>query len=194
MSIQGVHLISGEDVSGQGSLRAINPSSGEILEPIFPEASSENIDVAVGAALSVHEERAAADPQKRAQLLEAAAERIDAINRIIQRNAKVPSKILEADFVENKKGDGFLGPSDFFFYARIKVAKEDLLEWTKGLKKPYNNSTSYSAPPQKEKWWISEKDFKKLKLYETKKYFGRFNGWIGFDESTGYLYVHTFTL
>ena len=41
MSIQGVHLISGEDVSGQGSLRAINPSSGEILEPIFPEASSE---------------------------------------------------------------------------------------------------------------------------------------------------------
>jgi hypothetical protein len=122
------------------------------------------------------------------------AKRIDTILRIIQRNAKVPSKILETDFAEYKKGDGPFGPSDFFFYARIKVAKEDFPQWTKGLKKPYNDSTTYSIPPQKEKWWISEKDFKKLELYETKKYFGRFNGWIGFDESTGYLYVHTFTL
>jgi len=122
------------------------------------------------------------------------AKRVATITQIIERNAKAPSKILEADFVEYQKGDGFLGPSDFFFYARIKVDKDEFPQWTKDLKTPYNNSTTYSAPPQKEKWWVSEKDFKKLKLYETKKYFGRFNGWIGFDESTGYLYVHTFTL
>jgi len=103
MSIQGVHLISGEDVSGQGSLRAINPSSGEILEPIFPEASSENIDVAVGAALSVHEERAAADPQKRAQLLEAAAERIDAIGSEITERGMQETGLPQARF-EGERG------------------------------------------------------------------------------------------
>ena len=122
------------------------------------------------------------------------AKRVATITQIIERNAKAPSKILEADFVEYQKGDGFLGPSDFFFYARIKVDKDEFPQWAKDLKKPYNNSTSYSAPRQKEEWWISEKDFNKLKLYETKKYFGRFNGWIGFDEPTGYLYIHTFTL
>ncbi|MBT5693114.1 MAG: hypothetical protein HOI65_18560 [Opitutae bacterium] len=71
---------------------------------------------------------------------------------------------------------------------------DDLPKWTSGLKEPYNNSTLYSAPPQKQKRWITEEDFKDLKLYETKKYFGRFNGWMGFDESTGYIYVHTFTM
>ncbi|MBT3636079.1 MAG: hypothetical protein HN531_04000 [Opitutae bacterium] len=122
------------------------------------------------------------------------ARRIESITQSIARNAELPSRILAANFFEHKIGDGRLGPSDFFFHARLKVAMDDLPKWTSGLKEPYNNSTFYSAPPQKQKWWITEEDFKDLKLYETKKYFGRFNGWMGFDESTGYIYVHTFTI
>ena len=122
------------------------------------------------------------------------ARRIESITQSIARNAELPSRILAANFFEHKIGDGRLGPSDFFFHARLKVAMDDLPKWTSGLKEPYNNSTLYSAPPQKQKWWITEEDFKDLKLYETKKYFGRFNGWMGFDESTGYIYVHTFTM
>ncbi|MDE0821032.1 MAG: hypothetical protein OSA95_07920, partial [Opitutales bacterium] len=121
-------------------------------------------------------------------------EAIETITQSIARNAEVPSRILEANFVEHKIGDGRLGPSDFSFHARLKVVRDDLSKWAGGLKEPYNNSTLYSAPPKSVEWWITEKDFKKLKLYETKKYFGRFNGWMGFDESTGYIYVHTFTL
>jgi hypothetical protein len=122
------------------------------------------------------------------------AGRIETITQSIARNAVVPSRILEANSVEHKIGDGRLGPSDFFFHARLKVAMDDLPKWTSGLKEPYNNSTLYSAPPNSVEWWITEKDFKNFKLYETKKYFGRFNGWMGFDESTGYIYVHTFTM
>ena len=119
---------------------------------------------------------------------------IETITQSIARNAELPSRILEADFVEHKIGDGRLGPSDFFFHARLKVTRDDLPKWIGGLREPYNNSTLYSAPPQNVEWWLTEEDFKNLKLYETKKYFGRFNGWMGFDESTGYIYVHTFTM
>ena len=122
------------------------------------------------------------------------AGRIETITQSIARNAELPSRILEADFVEYKIGDGRLGPSDFFFHVRLKVARDDLSKWTGELKEPYNNSTFYSAPPKNVEWWITEEDFNNLKLYETKKYFGRFNGWMGFDESTGYIYVHTFTM
>jgi hypothetical protein len=122
------------------------------------------------------------------------AETIETITQSIARNAVVPSRILEANFVEHKIGDGRLGPSDFFFHARFKVVRDDLSKWTDGLKEPYNNSTLYSAPTKGVEWWITEKDFNNLKLYETKKYFGRFNGWMGFDKSTGYIYVHTFTM
>ena len=123
-----------------------------------------------------------------------ASERILSMTGIIGRNADVPSEILEANYVEYKKGDGVLGPSDFSFYARIRVDKNDLPKWSKELKPPYNNTTEYSVPKEEKVWWLPEADFQKLKLFEAKKYFARFNGWMAVDEATGYIYIHTFTM
>lgn len=103
MSIQGVHLIAGEEVAGQGALRATNPANGLDLEPVFPEATSENIDVAVAAALSAHQSRSAADPEKRAQLLEAAAGQIEAMGSEITDRGMQETGLPQARF-EGERG------------------------------------------------------------------------------------------
>jgi len=77
MTIEGVHLVAGESLSGSGSLRGCNPSTGESLEPIFAEATAEVIEMAVRAAEDAHRSRAADAVTERARLLEAAADRIE---------------------------------------------------------------------------------------------------------------------
>jgi NADP-dependent aldehyde dehydrogenase len=103
MSIQGVHLIAGEEIEGEGTLRAINPVSGVELEPTFAEATAENIDAAVSAALSVHESRSVADPEQRARLLEAAAERIEALGSEITDRGMQETGLPQARF-EGERG------------------------------------------------------------------------------------------
>ena len=103
MSIQGVHLIAGEEIEGEGTLRAINPVSGVELEPTFAEATAENIDAAVSAAFSVHESRSVADPEQRARLLEAAAERIEALGSEITDRGMQETGLPQARF-EGERG------------------------------------------------------------------------------------------
>ncbi|HIK81417.1 MAG TPA: aldehyde dehydrogenase, partial [Planctomycetes bacterium] len=77
MSIEGVHLIAGESVAGQGTFEATNPASGQQLSPQFPDATRDQVDAAVEAALQVHESRGAGDAEQRARFLDAAAARIE---------------------------------------------------------------------------------------------------------------------
>lgn len=121
-------------------------------------------------------------------------ERIAVMNKIIVPLAEVPSKILDAQYIETQIGDGRIGPSDFLFYALIKVPIEDAKKWSQGLKEPYNGVTDFSSPAGDKKWWLTEEKFKNFKLYETKTYFGRFNGWMAIDDANGRIYVHTYTL
>ena len=120
-------------------------------------------------------------------------ERIEVMEKIIEPLAKLPSEILDAHYTESKIGDGRLGPSDFFFYASIKVSKGDAKKWSKNLKKPYNGVTKFFSPEIPKEWWLTKEKFMKLRLYETKTYFGRYNGWMAIDDANGLIYVHTFT-
>ena len=121
-------------------------------------------------------------------------EMITQAEKIITRNGKLPSKILDAQFVEFQQGDGHLGPSDFQVYMRITVNKVDTKKWVSGLEKPFNNSSVYSTPNPKETWWITESNFLKLEKFETKTLFNRYNGWICVDEELGFIYVYTYTM
>ena len=116
------------------------------------------------------------------------------MNKIIEPLAEVPSEILDAQYIELRRGDGRMGPSDFLFYALIKVPKEEAKKWSQDLKEPYNGSTHFSSPVGDKKWWLTEAKFKNLQLYETKTHFGRFNGWMAIDDVNDQIYVHTFTL
>jgi hypothetical protein len=127
-------------------------------------------------------------------------ERIAVMNKILVPLAEVPSKILDVHYIETRIGDGQvdpfarLGPSDFLFYALIKVPKEEAKKWSQGLKEPYNGVTDFSSPAGDKKWWLTEEKFKNFKLYETNTYFGRVNGWMAVDDVSGCIYVHTYTL
>ena len=122
------------------------------------------------------------------------AEMIVQAEKIITRNGNLPSKILDAQFVEFQQGDGRLGPSEFQFYMRITVNKVDTKKWVSGLEKPFNNSGVYSKPNTNEAWWITEYNFLKIEKFETKTLFNRYNGWICIDEDLGFIYVYTFTM
>ncbi len=127
-------------------------------------------------------------------------ERIAVMNKIIEPLSEVPSEILDAHYIETRIGDGQvdpfarLGPSDFLFYALIKVPKEEAKKWSQNLKEPYNGVTDFSSPEISNKWWLAKEKFMELRLYETKTYFGRFNGWMAIDDANGRIYVHTYTL
>lgn len=121
-------------------------------------------------------------------------ERIAVMKKIIEPLAEVPSRILDTEYLETRIGDGRMGPSDFLFHAIIEVPKEDIKEWFQDLKEPYNGVKDFSSPAGEEKWWLTKEKFMELKLYETKTYFGRYNGWMAIDDANGLIYVHTYTL
>ena len=120
-------------------------------------------------------------------------ERISTMNQIIGPISSVPSKIMDAHYIETKIGNGRIGPSDYYFYASIKVSKGEVKKWYQNLKEPYNGVTQFSSPEISKNWWLTKKKFTNLKLYETKTYFGRYNGWLAVDDENDQIFVHTYT-
>ena len=100
---------------------------------------------------------------------------------------------MNAHYVETKIGNGRIGPSDYYFYASIKVSKGEVKKWSQNLKEPYNGVTQFSSPEISKNWWLTKKKFTNLKLYETKTYFGRYNGWLAVDDENDEIFVHTYT-
>ena len=78
-------------------------------------------------------------------------ERVEVMKKIIEPLAKIPTGILDAHYTESKIGDGRLGPSDYFFYAFIKVSKGDEKKWSHDLKEPYNGVTQFYSPESHKK-------------------------------------------
>ena len=120
-------------------------------------------------------------------------ERISTMNKIIGPISSVPSKILDTHYIETKIGNSRIGPSDYYFYASIKVSKGEVKKWSQNLKRPYNGVSQFSSPEISKNWWLTKKKFTNLKLYETKTYFGRYNGWLAVDDENDEIFVHTYT-
>ena len=120
-------------------------------------------------------------------------ERISTMNKIIEPISSVPSKIMDAHYIETKIGNSRIGPSDYYFYASIKVSKGEVKKWSQNLKEPYNGVSQFSSPEISKNWWLTKKKFTNLKLYETKTYFGRYNGWLAVDDENDEIFVHTYT-
>jgi len=122
-------------------------------------------------------------------------DKVESIHKIFHKNEKLPSEILEFNFVqENIVSSGRVpDPTDYTSYLRIKVEMANVEKWVSNLKPPFNNTTKYSSPHTPQAWWLPETEFKNLTLYETKKYFNRYNGWLCIDKLNGYIYAYTFT-
>jgi hypothetical protein len=120
-------------------------------------------------------------------------ERITSISIILTKHKALPTAILDAHFIEEQIGDGFLGPSDFRAFYSIEVAPQKVLQWTQVLT-PLGAIAEYDSPMQPHDWWIARESFASLQFYKPDILTGRIHGWIGVSQETGRIYIFTFTM
>ena len=123
--------------------------------------------------------------------------RIATMRKIIEPLAALPTDILDAHYFEYKMGSGLIGPSDYSFYAKIKVPEGSAKKWGNKIEE-IKPDFLYASPQMGLKWWLGLEDFEDIvensPFYATKTYFGRHGGWMIIDEKTHTIYVHTFTM
>jgi hypothetical protein len=119
-------------------------------------------------------------------------QRIVELSKLIEKQTTLPSPIKDSHCIEEKVGDGNLGPSDFFTYCAISVALSDIPAWRKKLSplQPPNIPARYAVPRKTVSWWPSVTEFK---LFEPSLITGRANGWTGISPQAGKVYVFGFT-
>ena len=97
MEIAGVSLIAGVQARKTGAeFRAMNPATGQIIEPAFYSASAADIDRAVRAAQGAFLAWQHAGGRQRAQLLQSIADGIDAATDVLVARAQQESGLPEA--------------------------------------------------------------------------------------------------
>ncbi len=119
-------------------------------------------------------------------------ERVAGVMDILNKSKQPPTTILDARFIEEKIGDGVLGPSDFQAFYFIEVTPKDIEQWTDILT-PVTETVRYAQPRRTYDWWISRSDFDSLKFYKPDILTSRLNGWVGVDQQIGRIYIFTFT-
>jgi hypothetical protein len=117
------------------------------------------------------------------------------ITRQLSRNGKLPGILLDAQFLEEKVGNGVLGPSDFLAFYALTVPVADLPAWRAALAATpvVNGPAAHAAPKSATPWWVSTTDFEKLELFGPKSLTGRFNGWVGLAPD-GHIFIYAFTM
>lgn len=142
---------------------------------------------------------AACSPRKPAESTQEAggtkAERIALVSRIVTRNSPLPSALTDARFIEEKTGDGRLGPSDFKSFSVLTVAPADLPAWKAALAplEAHNTPPAIVSPKQACPWWVDATDFAGLEFRSAKSLSGRVNGWVGIAPD-GRIFVYSFTM
>lgn len=97
MSITGKVLVSGEWVEGQsGTYQAVNPATGQAMEPVLTKASSEQVAQAVAAADACASEFRRSSLAKRAEFLRACAEEIMALGDTLVQRAMAETGLPQA--------------------------------------------------------------------------------------------------
>ena len=118
--------------------------------------------------------------------------RIANITAMLTKYHTPPSALMDAQFVEEKIGDGDKGPADYHTFFMVQVAPENLQAWQTILK-PLDSTPEYAAPTQMHEWWVTKDDFAKLQFYAPDVLAGRTDGWIALDPQSGKIFIYTFT-
>ncbi|MCP4192499.1 MAG: hypothetical protein GY768_17935 [Planctomycetaceae bacterium] len=120
-------------------------------------------------------------------------ERVTAMTDLIKKRISPPGPILDAECIEEQTGDGRVGPSDFYFFAKIVVEKSDFASW-KSVAGKRLSSWDYRSPRTELSWWPTQTEADDLEMYSSKPMFGRSNGWVGFAADGQTIYVLTYTM
>ena len=119
-------------------------------------------------------------------------QRIAAVVKLLSKKTQPPGTILDANFLEEKTGDGELGPSDYSDYFALTVPVDSISKW-KTLLKPLPQKPNYTKPTSPITWWISAEDFTSLEFYQHSPLFNRGFGWVGISTNSNKVYIHTET-
>ncbi|MCC6458638.1 MAG: hypothetical protein IT328_27060 [Caldilineaceae bacterium] len=120
------------------------------------------------------------------------AERVNAVTEIISKSQPLPTPLMDAYFVEEKMGDGELGPADYRSFYRLEVAPEDVGAW-QALLSPLTGIPDYPAPMQPASWWVDEESFSLLQFYAPDTLTSRTHGWIAISPENGHIFIFTYT-
>lgn len=120
-------------------------------------------------------------------------ERIVSVTQLLFKDRSLASPILDAQFVEEKRGDGQFGPSDYQRFFMLQVAPQNLSKWTTNLE-PLHEQIGYVSPTSTHIWWVEDAAFNKLEFFKPDTWVGSTNGWIGVARQTGHIYLFTFTM
>lgn len=121
------------------------------------------------------------------------SKRVFSIAELLKKRVSIPGEILDASYIEEQKGNGRIGPSDFFFFAKLTVARKDFNTW-KSIAGKEINHWDYLAPIATLTWWPTKAEANELEMYSPEIFFGRSNGWIGFSDDGQSIYALTFTM
>lgn len=122
-----------------------------------------------------------------------AAERVIQMTNLLERKMPLPGPILEAEYLEEQVGNGFLAPSDFYFFAKLIVSKDDFGLW-KSVTGEKIAKWDYLTPKADLPWWPTKSEAEKLLKFSPKQMFGRSHGWVGFSSDNKTIYVLTFEI
>lgn len=120
------------------------------------------------------------------------AKRIANITAMLTKYHAPPTALMDAQFVEEKIGDGDKGPADFRTFFMIQVAPKNVNAW-QDILTPLTTIPEYTAPTQMHEWWVAKEDFAKLQFYAPDLLAGRSNGWVAIDPQSGKIFIYTYT-
>ena len=109
----------------------------------------------------------------------------------IAKRMNAPAGLVVGDHVEERLGDGKLGPSDLRSFTYMKFLPDAIRSWTPSAERlaegpPYVRPRSMTS-------WVNKTAFSNLEFYRASPLLGARAGWIGVSRSTGEIYVFTFT-
>ncbi len=124
------------------------------------------------------------------------SDRIDEVTALLKRSIQIPTKIIEAHYVELRVGDpsnGFdIGPVDYVSYLYVKVPAKDIDKWT-SIFTPLHLPPGYTRPDCKCEWWVGQKEFPTLEFFAPNGLSSRIHGWIGVSRNEGKIYLYDYT-
>ena len=120
------------------------------------------------------------------------AERVEAVTKTLTAPDALPSPILDARLLEERIGDGNLGPSDYRTFILIQVAPEDIPLWIETLE-ALPAIPDYQVPSHPAEWWPDAERFATVSYFAPGTLTRRIHGWIAVDAQRGEIFIYTFT-
>lgn len=117
-------------------------------------------------------------------------EKIDKIMRILGKSS-LKTSVNNAYLIEQKKGDGEFGSSDYVSFIVIDIDVAAIPTWRALAPKSTDiNNIKYVTPPKPVNWWISASEFKKLEFFDSP--ITNRHGWLGISPK-GKIYIYSYT-